>query len=256
MTGDGVNDSLALKKEDIELDRGIKGTEVPMQASDIILLDDNFATIKTAIKEGRRIFDNIKKFVNYLFSCNFAEVGVVLLATLFLSLREPILLPLQILWINLLTDGMPAVALGIDPARENVMKRKPRKKGEPIIDEKLTKTIVSVGTTLTLTLLFVFLFILPLGEGKARSALFTGFVLYEFSRILIIRYRERMSFFANKWLVLAIGISLLLQLIVVYPPLGYFFEVVPLGLYEWSILMCGLVVNIVVGILIAKFLYR
>ncbi len=256
MTGDGVNDSLALKKADVGISMGIKGTEVAKQASDIVLLDDNFATIKSAVAEGRRIFDNIKKFVNYLFSCNFAEVSVILLATLFFTLQEPILLPFQILWINLLTDGMPAVALGIDPTTRNVMKREPKEKGEPIIDKKLKEFIGSIGISMSILLIAVFLFLLPLGEIIARTALFTGFIIFEFSRIGIIRYQEKMNFFANKWLVIALVISLLLQLTIIYTPLNSIFAVVPLGLYEWCVILGGMLINLIAGILITKFIIR
>ncbi|MEM7826911.1 MAG: cation-translocating P-type ATPase [Candidatus Aenigmatarchaeota archaeon] len=256
MTGDGVNDCLALKKADIGIAMGIRGAEVAKETSDIILLDDNFATIRDAIREGRRIFDNIHKFVSYLFVCNFGEIGVLLLATMFIALREPILLPVQILWINLLTDGFPALALGIDPARPDIMIRPPRKKGETIMNKSMWLTIFALGTELIAMLFFVFFLTLPLGIEKARTALFTGFVLFEFLRIGIIRYQERISYFANKWLLLALAISLLLQLIIVYSPMNIYFHIVPLGIYEWLVLLAIGIIGSILAILLARLIMR
>ncbi len=256
MTGDGVNDALALKKADVGLAMGIRGTGVAKEASDVILLDDNFATITTTIKEGRRIFDNIRKFVNYLFVCNFAEVGVLFLATLFLTLKEPILLPVHLLWINLLTDGLPALALGVDPARPDIMRRPPRKKGEPIINKQLGWLIGTIGIKKTIVLFATFFFVLPLGIEAARSTLFTGFILYEFVRIASIRYQEKLSWFSNKWLLIALIGSVLLQLTIIYTPLSEFFHIVPLGLYEWIILLVGIIVGYITAIIITKVVIK
>ena len=255
MTWDGVNDAPSIKAADIWVGMWITWTDVTKEAADMILTDDNFKSIVNAVEEWRWIYDNIQKFVNYMIVSNICEIAILFVASL---IWVPIpLLAIHLLWLNVITDWLPAIALWIDPINPNVMNRKPRKSTQWLIDKRMILNIILLSGFVTIWALWIFLKWYNTDVEMARSAVFLFMAASELVKIQIIRSQYGLSFFSNKWLIWALLWAFGLAFSVVYIPwINTLFDLQPLSLAIWEEMWIILAIFVVIWTVLSEYMKR